>query len=120
MTLETTTHASSAPLAGSSPASARPQATSPVAPPSTTVQHAEARSLNATTQRLIDDLAATLASEGFASAEGGVRGLAAQASALGVSDSAIGVLIDRSEPEIVRLRAFATVTAKLAVLLDCA
>ncbi len=114
MTLEATTTTTPAPSANlTSP-------TMPAAPTTTTVQHTGAGSLNATTQRLIDDLAATLEVEGFSSAEGGVRGLAAHASALGVSDEAIGVLLDRSEPEIVRLRAFATVTTKLATLLDCA
>ncbi len=72
------------------------------------------------TQTLIDDLADGVLTDGIARHEAEVAAVADQASVLGVSMTLVDVLIDQAAPEIVRLRAFGSVTRQLATLLGCA
>ncbi len=75
---------------------------------------------NGVTQRLIDDLAEGVVTDGIASHEVEVGAVADQAIVLGVSTTLVDVLLDRAVPEVVRLRAFGAVTRQLATLLGSA
>jgi hypothetical protein len=71
-----------------------------------------------TTQRLIDELAAAVAETGFAPHARELSAVADQARAAGVPAALTDLLLDPTEPEIVRFRAFGVVTRSLAALLD--
>jgi hypothetical protein len=71
-----------------------------------------------TTQRLIDELAAAVAETGLAPHTRELGAVADQALAAGVPAALTELLLDPTEPEIVRLRAFGAVTRSLAALLD--
>jgi hypothetical protein len=62
----------------------------------------------------LPDLAWDLASGGFERHEVAIRQVVRWARAAGVSTVLVGILADRSEPEVTRLRAFGQVAATLA------
>lgn len=75
--------------------------------------------LTAHTQRLIDDLAHAVVSDGLSAHRPAVAALADQAQVLGIAPTLIALLLDAAEPDVVRERAFGAVTRELASRLDC-
>ena len=62
----------------------------------------------------VAELARELDHSGIAGREAAIRAVAQAARAQGVSPVLVGILADRGEPEVVRLRAFGRVAAALA------
>ena len=62
----------------------------------------------------VAELARELELTGIAGHEAAIRAVAQAARAQGVSPVLVGILTDRGEPEVVRLRAFGHVAAALA------
>lgn len=76
-------------------------------------------SATTTTQNLIDTLAYAVATDGLAAHREEITAVADQASAVGVCALLVDVLLDGSEPDVVRERALGAVTRRLAELLAC-